>query len=165
MKPDTFAPLKARWAALAPRERLGMTLAAWVLGLGGLWWWGLSPALTTLRSADVQRVALEQQWQSLRALQAEARNLQAQPRMASSDALRALEASLKQRLPGTAQLNVIGDRATVTLKASPADAVAQWLAQARANARALPIEARLTRSAATAGAGATWDGSIVLRLP
>ena len=166
---DAFAPLKARWLALAPRERLGLTLAAWVLGLGLLWWLALSPALTTLRQADAQRVGLEQQLQALQAQQAEAQRLQAQPKMASSDALRALEASVKQRLAGTAQLNVIGDRATVTLKGSPAEAVAQWLAQARANARALPIEAKLTRAAAPASSAnsavASWDGTIVLRLP
>ena len=39
------------------------------------------------------------------------------------------------------------------------DALAQWLVQARLNARALPSEARLVRSAA-----GTWDGTLVLNL-
>ena len=78
-----------------------------------------------------------------------------------------------------AQLNVVGDRATITLKGASADALAQWLAQARSNARATPVEARLTRSAtAAAPAGQTpvtlgrpvvamprWDGTLVLALP
>ena len=68
-----------------------------------------------------------------------------------------------------------------TLRTAPARhaALAQWLAQARSNALAVPVEARLTRSAAAA-AGATppatlgnvpaaaaprWDGSLVLALP
>ena len=38
--------------------------------------------------------------------------------------------------------------------------VAQWLAQARINARALPGEARLNRTAA-----GLWDGTVVLTLP
>ena len=77
-------------------------------------------------------------------------------------------------------VHVLGDRATVTLKGAPADALGQWLAQARSNARAAPVEVRLARSAAAApapnapapvtlGTPATamprWDGTLVLVLP
>jgi general secretion pathway protein M len=57
-------------------------------------------------------------------------------------------------------MTVVGDRVTVALKAMSADNLAQWLAQVRLNARALPGEARLTRNAA-----GTWDGTLVLTLP
>ena len=43
---------------------------------------------------------------------------------------------------------------TVTLKAAPADATAEWLALARTNARAVTVEARLTRSNAAAPSNA-----------
>jgi general secretion pathway protein M len=52
-----------------------------------------------------------------------------------------------------------------------ADALANWLAQARNNARAVPQEAHLTRSAnPRQGNGAPtptvrWDGTLVLSLP
>lgn len=166
MKQAAIALLQARWRQLAPRERLGVSLALWLLALALLWWVGLSPALQTLRQAATQRQALEQQLQLLQGLQAQAQQLQAQPRMSGSDAQRALEASVKLKLGTSAQLSVAGERATLTLKNTPADALAQWLAQARANAHALPLEARLNRaSTSPAGGMAHWDGSIVLRLP
>ena len=115
------------------------------------------------------------------AVQAEAQQLQATPATSPGDAVGALRTALTQRLGNTAQLNMAGDRATVTLKGASADALAQWLAQARSNARATPLEARLTRSAAPAAAAPTgnapvtlgstpvamprWDGTVVLALP
>ena len=54
------------------------------------------------------------------------------------------------------------------LQAMPrlAAALAQWLQQARANARAVPTQARLTRPAGSPpGSAAVWDGSITLALP
>jgi general secretion pathway protein M len=62
-------------------------------------------------------------------------------------------------LGNTAQLVQVGERATVTFKGASADAVAQWLAQVRLNARSIPSEARLVRSAA-----GTWDGTLALNL-
>ena len=56
-------------------------------------------------------------------------------------------------------MTVMGERVTVTLKGVSADALAQWLVQARLNARALPSEAHWVRS----GPG-TWDGTLVLNL-
>ena len=56
-----------------------------------------------------------------------------------------------------------GERATVTLKDASADALAEWLAQARLNARSVPLEARLVR-ASTAGIS-TWSGVLVMSLP
>ncbi len=165
----SLGQLQQRWAALAPRERLGLSVAAWVLGVGLLWWVALSPALQTLRSASTQRIALDSQLQHMQGLQSEAQALKSQPKLTSTEALKALEASAKQRLGSTAQVNAVGDRITVTLKGTSPDALAQWLAQARANAHALPVEAKLTRSAAaTPTAVATtpgWDGLVVLRLP
>jgi hypothetical protein len=51
----------------------------------------------------------------------------------------------------------------VQLKAMPAADLALWLAQARELAQTLPIEAHLTRNAATSTTA--WDGNLVLSLP
>jgi len=161
------AAVSARWLALQPRERLAVSVAAAVLSGGLVWWVLLSPALQTLRTADAQRTELERQHQLVLALQAEARGLQSQPKLSPAEAQKALETAVKQTLGPAAQLQVAGERATVSFKAVSAESLAQWLAQTRVNAHALPSEAKLTRTP-TAGASrapATWDGSIVMRLP
>ena len=176
-RPDTFAALRARWQALAPREQTLVLAASALVALAVLWWLAVAPALATLRAAPARHAALDAQLQRMQALQAEAQQLLAAPRQARGDAVGTLRAALTQRLGNTAQLNVVGDRATVTLKGAPADALAQWPPQARSNARAAPVEARLVRSAATSTAAATatlgnpappmprWDGTLVLVLP
>ncbi|KQP23653.1 general secretion pathway protein GspM [Pseudorhodoferax sp. Leaf267] len=157
--------LRARWALLAGRERAGVGIAVALVVVALLWWVVLGPALTTLRHAEAQHQALDAQLQTMRSLQTEALALQGQPKLSYDDALRALEASVRQRLGATAQLSVAGERATLTLKAADPDALARWLTQARVNARALPSEARLTRAAGAPTAPARWDGSLVLTLP
>ncbi len=63
-------------------------------------------------------------------------------------------------------MNLLGDQVTVQLQAVPAHALAQWLAAARNNAKALPVSGDLKAAAAPAdGSGAVWTGSVVLRLP
>lgn len=143
-----FAPLKAQWQAMAPREQNLVLGATAIVGLALVWWVAISPALQTLRTAPKRHAELDTQLQRMRGLQAEAQQLQAVPQSSTGDATGALRNGLTQRLGTAAQLNVAGDRATVTLKAAPADALAQWLALARSNARAVPIEARLTRATA-----------------
>lgn len=162
----------SHWKALAPRERNLLRAAGTVVALALLWWLALAPALTTLRTAPARHAALDAQLQRMHGLQAEALQLQAAPRSAPSDAVASLRSALTQRLGTTAQLSLVGDRATITLKGAPADALAQWLTQARSNALAVPVEARLTRSTAVAPVGNTpaanlprWDGSLVLALP
>lgn len=148
--------LQMRWNAMAQREQR-LVLAALALLLAALLWWvGLAPALASLRAAEKQQSLLEAQLQQMQRLQLQAKGLQAQPRMAFAEARRLLEASVKP-LGATAQLAVTGERVTVTLKGASADALAQWLAQARLNARAVPTEARLLRNAA-----GSWDGALVL---
>ena len=177
---------QARWDALAGRERLLLLLAATVVVAAALWWLALAPALATLRAADLQHRQLDAQLQQMQSMQAQATALQSQPKLGFDDAQRTLEALLKQKLGASAQMSVVGDRASVTLKGANADALAQWLTQARINARAVPSEVRLVRSAtpspgsATSGAGtaaassggvasvsgnAVWDGTLVLNLP
>ncbi|WP_423456620.1 type II secretion system protein GspM [Ottowia sp. VDI28] len=156
----------AQWARLDARERRLISVAATVVVLALLWWLTLSPAINTLRVAGEQRQALEAQAQQMQRLQAEAEKLKALPKLSQSEALKALETAVKDRLGTGGKLSVVGDRANVTLKDVPADALAEYLADARANARATPVEARLTRAPGSApGTPARWNGTLSLSLP
>ncbi|MBB1604535.1 type II secretion system protein GspM [Variovorax sp. UMC13] len=177
--------LQARWDAwwpsLALREqRLVQGMVALLL-LALLWWVGLAPALRTLATAPAAHAELDAQLQRMSALQIQAKALQSQPRASRDEALRAIESSVQQSLGSNAQIQVAGsgEGVLVTLRGTSADGLAQWLAQARGNARAVPREVHLTRSqagAAPAPRGATaapaptdalvrWDGTLVMNLP
>lgn len=152
--------IKARWTALAPRERTLVAAAASLVGLALLWWLALAPAIGTLRVADEQHRLLDAQLQQMRQLQAQAKAMQAQPRQGHDEAMRQLELAIRQQLGVAARYAVAGERVTVTLVDVSGPAFAQWLAQVRNSARAIPGEARLARNA-----GGNWDGTLVLTLP
>lgn len=156
---SALTELQNRWRGASPREQRLLMLALGVVLLALLWWVALAPALKVLRTAPQQHLALDAQTQQMQRLQAQALSLRAQPLMTADQARSALEASLKP-LGDSAQMVVQVERVTVTLKAVAPDALAQWLANARQNARTVPTEARLTRNASGA-----WDGSVVLQLP
>lgn len=156
--------LRARWDDLAARERSLVRCALVLVGAALLWWLCLAPALHTVRTAGAEHLALQARLEQMKTLQAQAISLRAQPRIGYDDALRALRASV-QAFGGRAQIGVAGERATVTFRGIPADALAQWLVQARLNARALPTDARLTRARGDPAGIANWDGSVVLALP
>ena len=158
-----FGPLRARWSRLANRDKSLARLALLLVLATLLWLFSVAPSLATLRSADAEVKILNAQLQRMQAMQAQAQALQKLPALGFDDAVRALTAATKQTLGATAQLSVAGDRASVTLKAASADALAEWLAQARLNARSLPLEARLVR--APAPVGAAWNGVLVMGLP
>ena len=174
----TLAPLQARWTAMAPREQMLVRLAVSVIVVALVWWVAIAPALRTLGSAEARQRMLEAELQTMQSLQMPAQMLQAQPAINRDDAVRALQASVTQTLGASAQLNAAGDQATLTLRSTPAEALALWLAQARVNARALPTEVRLTRAVAPAPSApsaalspaarppaAAWSGTLVLSLP
>lgn len=152
--------VRTRWAALAPREKVMVAAGAAVVAFGIVWLIFIGPALSTLRTAETQRRTLDSQLQRMAALRTQAQAMQSQPKASREESVRQLELAVRQRLGTSARLQVAGDRATVTLTGTPADALAQWLAQARTAAHALPAEAHLVRN----GAG-TWEGSLVLALP
>jgi general secretion pathway protein M len=148
--------LQAHWLQISRREQQLVLAALALLLLAMLWWVGLAPALSTLRKVEQQRPQLDAQWQQMQRLQTLAQTLQAQPRLAPDEAKRQLETVMKP-LGASAQWQVSGERVSVTLQGVPADTLAQWLAQARLNARAVPGEARLVRNAS-----GSWDGTLVL---
>jgi len=152
--------LRARWAALAPREQALVAAATAVVSLALLWWIALAPAIATLRSADAQHRSLDEQLQHMRRLQSQAKAMQSQPRQNPAEAMRQLEAAIHAQLGVTARYIIAGDRVTVTLSNAAPAALAQWLTQVRTNARAIASDAKLTRNPAGG-----WDGSLVLTLP
>ena len=160
--------LRAHWASLAPREQTLVLAAAAIVSLALLWWLLLAPALAQLRASPQRHAAIDAQLQQMQTLQAEAMHLKDAPRTQGDEALRALQGSLAQQLGQAAQMQTLGDRSTITLKAVPAEALAQWLAQVRSTTRAVPTEARLMRNTTSAGGASTpapWNGTLTLALP
>ena len=161
--PASPSAWRAHWHRLAARERLLLQAAAVLVALALLWWLALAPALHTLRQAPARHAALDAQLQTMYTLQAQAQALQNAPRLSADAAGRALQAATAEHLGNSARLSLQGAQATLNLQGTPATALAAWLAQARANAHAVPQEARLVRSSRTDSA--RWDGSLVLSLP
>jgi general secretion pathway protein M len=147
------------WQGLAARERRLVSFALFLV-LGALIWaLAIAPAIGTLRAAPVRLVHLDRQLQDMRALAAQAQDLQARPPVRREEALRTLQASMEQRLGKQARLSIAGERVTVTLTSATPALLAQWLGQARSTARVVVQQARLTHTPDG------WDGSIVLQLP
>ncbi|MGA8514811.1 MAG: type II secretion system protein GspM [Burkholderiaceae bacterium] len=180
--------LKHWWNGLAAREQSMLSVAAVVIGLALLWLVAMAPALQTLRTAQAQHAQVDAQLQSMQALAAQAKVLRTQRSLSNEESQRNLESSVKQTFGANASLAVNDGRANLTLKGVNPDALALWLSQARINARVVPSEARLLRSAikpatppaalavastaTTAAAVSTpavspvlWDGVLVLALP
>jgi general secretion pathway protein M len=147
------------WRQLKMSERRLILATFWLIFAALLWWLAIAPALKTIKEAPAQHRALDAQLQSMRSLSAEAKNLQSQPKLGLDEAQKALQSAVTLRFGSTAQLNLTGERASLTLKNASPQELALWLTQARVNARALPTEAKLTRNADG------WDGTMVLTLP
>jgi general secretion pathway protein M len=147
------------WRQLKMSERRLILTAFWLILAALVWWLAIAPALKTIKEAPAQDRGLDAQLQSMRILSTEAKSLQSQPKLGLDEAQKALQSTVSQRFGSTAQLNLAGERATLTLKNANPQELAQWLTQARVNARALPAEAKLNRN------GESWDGTLVLNLP
>lgn len=153
-----LAPWKARWQALGGRERRGLVIAAWVLALFLLWALGIAPALRTARVAPAQLEQLDAQLQLMQRQAGEARELRAAPALNNSQAAAALRTA-SDALGPAGRLQIVGDRATLTLTGASGTQLRDWLAEARSAARARPVEANLTRGPQG------FSGSIVVALP
>jgi general secretion pathway protein M len=147
------------WRQLKMSERRLILIAFWLIVIALLWWIAVAPALKTIKEAPAQHRELDKQLLNMRALSAEAKNLQNQPRLALDEAQKALQSSVTQRFGSAAQLNLTGERASLTLKNANPQELTLWLTQARVNARALPTDVKLNRI------GDAWDGTLVLNLP
>ena len=141
-----------RWLDLSGRERAGFSLALGLLALALVWSVGVEPAWRQWQQGQARTQTLQTQWQDLQALQAQVSALKGQSRVRPDDAARLLQASVATLGPN-ASLVVNGDMATVQIKGASAAALSKWLAQARTQAQALPVQARLSRMAATGPSG------------
>ncbi len=154
-----LAPARARWRALGERERRGIVIAAWLLGLLLLWLLALAPALRTTRAAPAQLDRLDSQLQQMQRQAGETRELRALPALGNAQSAAALRAATEE-LGAAARLQVNADRATLTLLTGiDGEQLRDWLAEARSAARARPLEANLTRGPQG------YTGSIVVALP
>ena len=148
-----LAQARARWQALAPRERQWVSAAAALVLAALAWWLLLAPAVRTVLAAPAQHAKLDTQLETMQALAMEAQQLMADAANApnAAQAQRAVQTA-SASLGGNARASFAGDRATITLQGVPAAALAPWLAQMRGNARSVPLEAHLTRDAAASPA-------------
>jgi len=160
-----LSPLRDRWIAANLREQRLLSGAVVLIGLALVWWLLVAPPLRTLSHGKTEQGRLDVQWQKMQGLRVQALALQSIPKIGRDEALRALDAAVRQQFGAAAQLSVLGDSATVTLRNAPADALARWLPQVRVNARAIPSEVRLTRTNTAPPGQATWSGTILMSLP
>ena len=154
-----LASLQARWQTLNPRERRLVSAMLAALGLLLLWMVFVRPVWKTWREVPAQAEVLEAQWLQMQRLASEAQQLKGQSPITAAQATEALQAAT-QRLGTVGQLAVVGDRATLTLKAASPDQLRSWLGEARQGARTRPIELQLQRD----GTG-HFSGRVVVALP
>lgn len=168
--PAWLAPLRARWTALAPRERRSVLVAAVAVGLALTWLVAIAPALATLRAAPVEHAKLDAQLDEMRNLAHEAQSLRAAPPVPPAQAEAALRAATA-RLGEGARLDLQADRATLSFTGVAGPAFTAWLAEVRAGARARPVQAQVQQEPARAAAAGTpppvptYTGTVVLTLP
>ena len=147
------------WEQRASREKSALRSAAVLMAAALLWTQALAPALQTLRSFDAKHAELDTQLQTMLSLQAQAKALQALPRMTPTAASQALRESVQKAFDKNADFTINGGTATVTLRGVNADSLAQWLATARSQANSAPTNASLSR---TPGG---WSGTVQMALP
>lgn len=152
--------LVLRWQAQPRRQQVLVALAIGLVAGALVWRVAVAPALGLWREAPQKERALDLEMQTMQALESQARMLRQLPQAGRDDARRALEASVQQQLGASARLQLSGESATLTLTGARGEALAQWLAQARIDARTRPVSAQLARNAA-----GLWEGTLTLALP
>ena len=155
------AQARAAWARLSGRERTAVGAAVAVTALAAVWWLLVAPAWSTLRAAPERHERLDAQLGHMQRLAAQAEGLRAEASTAPGrdQTLKTLEAAT-QSLGAQAQIAVLGDRATLTLRGARPEGVAAWLVQVRQNARLVPVESQLTRDAEGG-----WSGTVIVAGP
>ncbi len=139
------AALAARWRALAPRERLALSAAAWVVGALAVWLLGLQQPLTQGRLAQQRLAGLQEQQGVMQRQAAEAQALKTAAPLAAAQAEQALQAATA-RLGPRGRLLRQGDRAVLTVEGASGSELQAWWAEARAGARARIVELQLSRT-------------------
>lgn len=154
----TWQALRVRWDALSRRDQRLLALAAAVLALYLVWLVAVAPAWRILASAPAQRDLLDAQLQQMRALAVDAQALRSTAPVSTEQAQAALQGAT-ERLGAPGKLSLQGGRALLVLKGVNGEQLRNWLAEARAGARARVVEATLTQTAP-----GLFDGSLTLAL-
>ncbi len=149
--------LNARWRSLAPRERRYLSAGLAVVLFVVVWMLAVRPAWRSVLDAPARLDQLDAQLQQMQRLAAETGSLRAAPPVAPAQAAMALKAA-SERLGDKARLVLQGDRATLTLTGVSAEALRDWLQEARSTARARPLEAQWVRNPQG------FSGSVVVSL-
>lgn len=149
--------------SLPEKDRKLIQYLALALVFSLLWFWNIAPALKTYQEAPRQLVQLERQTENLKALQAQAIALQKAPRVKVQNVGAVLQQSSTEIFGNGAKLNLEPSRATLTLNNVSPEALAQFLAAARTQAQAMPIEAKLQKN--KTGTVEFWRGTLILSLP
>jgi general secretion pathway protein M len=158
MNKAALAPLHAWWRSLAERERRLVAVMGVVVAVGAVWLTALQPAWRTLQRAPGEIEKLEAELQAMQRLAAEANTLRAAPPVSPDSAGAALQAATA-RLGEQGKLTLQGsNRAVLTVTNIGSGALRDWLAEARAGARAKPLEATLNRGAQG------YSGTLVLAI-
>ena len=135
---------RQKWRSLAQREQVLVAVGGALVLLALLWAVALKPALTTLRHAPAQLDQLDNQLQTMRSLAAETHTLRATASLSAEQSETALRAAT-DRLGPKARMNQQADRAVITFNEVAANALNDWLAEARSGARARPLEVQLIK--------------------
>jgi general secretion pathway protein M len=136
--------MAGRWQALAPRERLALSMAAWVVGVAALWWGGIRQPLIQGQQAQQRLAALLEQQAVMQRQAAEAQALKTVAALPSGQAQQALQAATT-RLAPRGRLQIQADRAVLTVDGASGPELQAWWAEARAGARAQVVELKLAR--------------------
>lgn len=164
------APLKAHWQQRSLRERRLLQAGALVVGLGAMWSLALAPALRTWQEAPIKQAQLDQQSQQMLQWQAQARQWQAAAPITRTQAIEWLKANAQDLAPD-AKLQVQGDLVQLSFQAAPAQALAEWMGQAREHAHARPVQAQMQQMPVTAKTATPdtpqvlWSGTLQMSLP
>ena len=137
---------KTWWRSRSKRERQLVVIVVAIVVLFIVWTTLVQPAWRVATSAPAELDALDTQLQQMQRISNESRSLRSTAPVGAAQAGIALKAA-SDRLGDKARLNLQGDRAILTLNGVTAEALRAWLTEARAGARARPIEAQLQRGA------------------
>lgn len=150
----------ASWQALRPREQRALKIAAALLAGLALWLVLLAPAWHKLQRAAHQKPQALSDWHAVQrmAQQAQQWRRTPPPPMERPQALLALQQATRDLLGPSTTLHPLSDQVQVTLQAVPAEALAQWLARVRLDARLHVQSAQLRQ-----GTDQQWQGTLSLR--
>jgi general secretion pathway protein M len=151
-----LAPLRAKWQALAPRERQMLSVMGWAIGAALVFMVAVKPAWKTLQQTPAQLREAQAVLDEMRKQAEEVKSMRSQPPVPPVQAQAALQ-SATDRLGEGARLRLQSDRAVLTLDKVSGAALASWLSEARSSARVRPLEANLSQVE-----GGTYSGTVTL---